>query len=226
MISEREMDGNAPGARDPETGALLRPTQGSTMTYGEKAVGLTFNPTGDPTVLAIKQLYAQIIDLCDALRTQAGKSEKAPHASIWTDRFLNSAHVCLFWASIGSMPTIGMGHRLKFCINATASFEGWERSAQCRTASHFDPEPMRGSPGGMTAATAAGRPITSGRSCSMRNTMPERYAMNCAASARAMPKSSTSKQSRAIPSLSVVPPMSRLGRVVLSWDLPRLPPEM
>lgn len=34
------------------------------LTYGEKAVGLTFNPSGDATVLKVKQLYAEIIDLC------------------------------------------------------------------------------------------------------------------------------------------------------------------
>jgi hypothetical protein len=34
------------------------------MTYGERAVGLTFNPSGDATVNELKQLYAQIIDIC------------------------------------------------------------------------------------------------------------------------------------------------------------------
>ena len=33
------------------------------LTYGEKAVGLTFNPSNDPKVDEIKKLYAQIIDL-------------------------------------------------------------------------------------------------------------------------------------------------------------------
>ena len=42
------------------------------LTYGEKAVGLTFNPSGDPSVQKVKQLFAQIIDLCDELR--AGQS--------------------------------------------------------------------------------------------------------------------------------------------------------
>lgn len=32
------------------------------MTFGEKAVGLTFNPSGDPAVHAVKQSYANIID--------------------------------------------------------------------------------------------------------------------------------------------------------------------
>lgn len=35
------------------------------LTFGEKAVGLTFNPSGDPTVERIKVLYAEIIDICN-----------------------------------------------------------------------------------------------------------------------------------------------------------------
>jgi hypothetical protein len=38
------------------------------LTFGEKAVGLTFNPSGDPLVNKIKALYAEIIDICDAAR--------------------------------------------------------------------------------------------------------------------------------------------------------------
>lgn len=33
------------------------------MTYGEKAVGLTFNPSGDSKVQEVKELYAKIIDV-------------------------------------------------------------------------------------------------------------------------------------------------------------------
>lgn len=36
---------------------------GREMTYGEKAVGLSFNPGGNPKVDEVKKLYAQIIDL-------------------------------------------------------------------------------------------------------------------------------------------------------------------
>lgn len=32
------------------------------LTYGQKAVGLTFNPSGDERVIRIKQFYANIID--------------------------------------------------------------------------------------------------------------------------------------------------------------------
>jgi len=41
----------------------------ATQSYGEKAVGITFNPSGDEQVARIKELYAQIIDLCNELRT-------------------------------------------------------------------------------------------------------------------------------------------------------------
>lgn len=33
------------------------------LTFGEKAVGLTFNPSGDEKVTKIKKLYAEIIDI-------------------------------------------------------------------------------------------------------------------------------------------------------------------
>lgn len=33
------------------------------MTYGERAVGITFNPGGDQKVNDVKKLYAQIIDI-------------------------------------------------------------------------------------------------------------------------------------------------------------------
>lgn len=38
------------------------------LTYGEKAVGLTFNPSGDAKVQEVKEAYAKIIDLCNLLR--------------------------------------------------------------------------------------------------------------------------------------------------------------
>lgn len=41
------------------------------MSYGEKAVGLTFNPSGDERVEKLKQLYAQIIDICNDERSNA-----------------------------------------------------------------------------------------------------------------------------------------------------------
>lgn len=52
------------------------------MTYGEKAVGLTFNPSNDPTVQKIKELYAEIIDLMASMREVEGRTEKARLASV------------------------------------------------------------------------------------------------------------------------------------------------
>lgn len=46
-------------------------------TYGEKAVGLTFNPSNDPTVQKVKELYAEIIDLMNSQLVEAGPSEKS-----------------------------------------------------------------------------------------------------------------------------------------------------
>ena len=34
----------------------------SQLSYGERQVGLTFNPSGNPQVLEVKKLYASVID--------------------------------------------------------------------------------------------------------------------------------------------------------------------
>jgi hypothetical protein len=47
------------------------------LTYGEKSVGLTFNPGNNPKVDEVKKLYAQIIDLCASERL-AIESEPCP----------------------------------------------------------------------------------------------------------------------------------------------------
>lgn len=38
------------------------------LSFGEKAVGLSFNPSNDPVVQKLKELYAQIIDVCNEAR--------------------------------------------------------------------------------------------------------------------------------------------------------------
>jgi hypothetical protein len=52
------------------------------MTYGEKAVGLTFNPSGEAKVQKLKELYAQIIDFCNEERITAMSNETARLYSI------------------------------------------------------------------------------------------------------------------------------------------------
>ena len=52
------------------------------LTFGEKAVGLTFNPSNDPTVQKLKELYAQIVDVCDSMRGTEQSKERMRLLSI------------------------------------------------------------------------------------------------------------------------------------------------
>lgn len=38
------------------------------LTFGEKAVGLSFNPSGNPKVQEIKEAFAKVIDICNDMR--------------------------------------------------------------------------------------------------------------------------------------------------------------
>ena len=51
-------------------------------TFGQKAVGLSFNPSGDPIVNRIKALYAEIIDVAHAERGIASSGDAKRHWSI------------------------------------------------------------------------------------------------------------------------------------------------
>lgn len=51
-------------------------TEGRPLTYGEKAVGITFNPGGREDVNTCKATFAKAIDQLDELRKEAGQSEK------------------------------------------------------------------------------------------------------------------------------------------------------
>jgi hypothetical protein len=72
-------------------------SEGRQMTYGEKAVGLTFNPSGDPKVNEVKTLFAQIIDLCNELRTEAGHGERGRLLSV----AITEAQTAQMWAVKG-----------------------------------------------------------------------------------------------------------------------------
>lgn len=67
------------------------------MTYGEQAVGLTFNPSGDEKVRKVKELYAQIIDLCYDLRNEIGPGEKGRLLSV----AITEAQAAQMWAVKG-----------------------------------------------------------------------------------------------------------------------------
>ena len=57
-------------------------TNQTALTFGGKAVGYSFNPSGDPDVMAVKEAFAKAIDLCNDLREKAGKGEKGRLLSI------------------------------------------------------------------------------------------------------------------------------------------------
>ncbi len=52
------------------------------LTFGEKAVGLTFNPSGDPDVIKLKQAAADFIDVCNNLRDATHSNEKRRMLSV------------------------------------------------------------------------------------------------------------------------------------------------
>ena len=54
----------------------------SELTFGEKAVGLTFNPGGDPAVHECKRKFAEVIDHMNALRLNSDSAEVKRMASI------------------------------------------------------------------------------------------------------------------------------------------------
>lgn len=67
------------------------------LTYGEKAVGLTFNPSGDADVAQMKTRYAAAINVLDELRrtaNAAGKGEQSRLASI----AITEAQTAQMWA--------------------------------------------------------------------------------------------------------------------------------
>ena len=63
------------------------------LTFGEKAVGYTFNPSGDEKVAKLKELYAQIIDLLNDDRGE-NRDERARLASV----AITEAQTAQMWA--------------------------------------------------------------------------------------------------------------------------------
>lgn len=54
------------------------------LTFGEKAVGLSFNPSGDPVVQELKEKAAAFIDACETVRqaTQSGEQKRMMSVAI------------------------------------------------------------------------------------------------------------------------------------------------
>lgn len=56
--------------------------QATELTFGQKAVGLTFNPSGHPLVNAIKQKAAEYIDVLNEARSATENGEVKRQLSI------------------------------------------------------------------------------------------------------------------------------------------------
>lgn len=64
------------------------------MTFGERAVGLTFNPSGDNAVAACKSEFARVIDRMNDLRNAASDPEVNRMASV----AITEAQTAQMWA--------------------------------------------------------------------------------------------------------------------------------
>lgn len=67
---------------------------GRPLTYGEKAVGITFNPAGSEEVISAKRLYAAMIDDLDILRSKSESQEQKRLCSI----AITEAQTAQMWA--------------------------------------------------------------------------------------------------------------------------------
>ncbi len=64
------------------------------LTFGEKAVGLTFNPGGHPLVNAFKEKYAEIIDALHTAREASTNPEVKRQLSV----AITEAQTSQMWA--------------------------------------------------------------------------------------------------------------------------------
>lgn len=67
------------------------------MTFGEKAVGLSFNPGGSEKVNEIKAAFARVIDLCNDLRTEVDVSV-SPEVKRMASVAITEAQTAQMWA--------------------------------------------------------------------------------------------------------------------------------
>lgn len=63
------------------------------LTYGEQAVGLSFNPSSDEKVTKLKQLYAEVIDILNDDRGE-NRDERARLSSV----AITEAQTAQMWA--------------------------------------------------------------------------------------------------------------------------------
>lgn len=67
---------------------------GDELTYGQKAVGLTFNPSNDPLVQVLKEKAAEFIDACHEAREATESGDKKRMLSV----AITEAQTAQMWA--------------------------------------------------------------------------------------------------------------------------------
>lgn len=68
------------------------------LTFGQKAVGLNFNPSNNPKVQELKEAAAQFIDLCNTLREESTDNEVKRMAAV----AITEAQTAQMWAVKGA----------------------------------------------------------------------------------------------------------------------------
>lgn len=64
------------------------------LSFGQKAVGLTFNPSNDPLVQEVKEGFAKVIDFCNTQKLAA----KTPEAMRMFSIAITEAQTAQMWA--------------------------------------------------------------------------------------------------------------------------------
>jgi len=67
------------------------------LTFGEKAVGLDFNPSGAEKVTELKTLFAKIIDICNDAREGGGNMKGGEVSRLWSIA-ITEAQTAQMWA--------------------------------------------------------------------------------------------------------------------------------
>lgn len=68
--------------------------QGHSLTFGQKAVGITFNPGNSDNVTEAKKLYSYVIDMLDGLRNTTDNPEVKRMCSV----AITEAQTSQMWA--------------------------------------------------------------------------------------------------------------------------------
>lgn len=78
-----------------ETQGIVAPAPGRELSFGEKAVGLNFNPSANPAVHACKAGFAVEIDRMHTLRASEWTSEEVARAAATAITYMQTAQM---WA--------------------------------------------------------------------------------------------------------------------------------